>query len=111
MKTKQEVREKLVETINDQKFPNGKGEYLKGKYEALDWVLGSDFWIQKINMKKGLVHKYLYRKYGLKAFDNKGRIKMSYINKAYNHASPLWKKRLNLACNLKNIARKKSRKK
>ena len=107
MRTKKEVQERLLEVGNDLKFPSGKGEYLKGKYEALNWVLDGDFWIQKINMKKGLVHQYLYKKYGSKAFDNKGKIKMSYINKTYNHASPIWKKRLNLARNLKNIARKK----
>ncbi|MEM4067567.1 MAG: hypothetical protein QXV17_12000 [Candidatus Micrarchaeaceae archaeon] len=66
-------------------------------------------WIQKIKMKKGLVHSYLRKKYGSRAFDSKGRIKMEYLNRAYRNATPLWRKRLNLARNLINIARRRRR--
>ena len=64
-------------------------------------------WIQKINMKKGLVRSYLRKKYGNRAFNTKGNIKIEYLNRAYRNATPIWRKRLSLARNLKKIARKR----
>jgi len=42
----------------------------------------NDRWIQKAIEREGRVRRYLRRKYGSKAFNKDGTIKMQYIDKA-----------------------------
>lgn len=41
-------------------------------------------WLQNAIKDEGRVREYLMRVYGPRAFDSKGRIKMTYLNKAIN---------------------------
>ena len=65
-------------------------------------------WIQKSNLKKDRVKKYIERKYGNKAFTKDGNIKITYLNKAIKECNNKSLKRaLILAKTLKKIKRRK----
>lgn len=44
--------------------------------------MSKNYYIRTAIRRPGRVHKYLMREFGNKAFDNKGKIKSTYLNKA-----------------------------
>jgi len=66
----------------------------------------TDKWIQGSIKHKGRVHRDLMRLYGKKAFKEDGTIKMSYLDKAYEHAKKMHETSLERAINeAKNLKR------
>lgn len=70
-----------------------------------------DRWIQRAVKRPGRVHRYLSRLYGSKAFNADGTIKAEYLERAIEHAkregNTSLVRALNLAKNLKRLARKR----
>jgi len=68
-------------------------------------------WIQSAVKKPGRTHAYLQRIYGSRAFNGDGTIKVEYLDKAIRRAkregNTSLERALNLAKNLKKIARKR----